>query len=143
MIHWTQEMEDTMKKKYHKVKNKQLARELGIAQSTLLVKADKLGLKKRKYTIGNKKPSFGPVPEHKLEVFGRKKMFELEGLRNKIEINKRLKIQDYINQSVGYIKKYGRVIGKTNNFIVIKCKNYTECFKYSDILIGKTILEEY
>jgi hypothetical protein len=157
---WTQSKIEYFKANYYTKTNVQMSAILGVSYNSLRYKARALGMAdkrklglskgipKGKYTrkaIPNEVMNYGPSPDTRLEAEGRKNIFNIQDIKDNLCKGKKIKLLCRKTGKAGrpVIRHFkGKVLDKTDFFIVVKGKNYTECFKYSDILIGKTILEE-
>jgi len=158
---WTQSQIEYFKANYYTKTNVQMSAILGVSYSSLRCKARELGMAdKRKLGLSKGIPkgkytrktsskevlNYGPSPDTMLEAKGRKNILSIQDIKNRLQRGKKIKLQCREIGKVGrpVIRHFrGKLLDKTDFFLVVKGKNYTECFKYSDILIGKTILEEY
>ncbi|MEY8001559.1 hypothetical protein AB8U03_15425 [Clostridium sp. Mt-5] len=156
----------TKLKKYWLLRtNAEIGKILGMSAIAVSKKACSLGLPdKRKmsrnldgvwynpdYTLDSKNEEYGPRLDTIKEIKGRLATEKLKTIKKNFKLGDVLKLIDHeapgnssnrnnMERSIP-VKKHGKVIGITNYQVVVQRKNYPECFKFVDILSGKTIVE--
>lgn len=85
------------------------------------------------------------------ETQGRKVTANLKEIKKNFKLGDVLKLTDYESTGSAYsrrnmersipVKKHGEVVGITGCQFIMQRENYKECFKFVDILSGKTVVE--
>ena len=136
-----------IKENWFLMSNKDIASKIGVAVNYVSIKAREIGLpdkRSQKEPIELKDINLEEIKSYKastqadLEREGRIKNMQLLNIKETIKENKHLKIK--VNGEVGRTHTRfldGVVIKKSNDYIILKLENYTECFRFSDFYTKK------
>ncbi len=162
---WNDEKIGLLKKYWYSKTNTEIAAILGVKSITVSKKARSIGLYDKRKMSRDKngiwhKPDYVPkskeVKEYRprydaiKEIRGRQITEKLEYIKKSFKVGEVLNLIDYESGNPAYEsfrehltpkKKHGKVICITNSQVAVKRENYTECFKYVDMLSGRTIVE--
>ena len=85
------------------------------------------------------------------EAQGREATANIQKIKNNFKLGDALELMDYESAGSTYsmrdmersipIKKCGEIVGITDCQLVVQREKYKECFKFVDILSGKTVVE--
>ena len=133
---WNESNLKLLEKLWYEKNIDEITKIFGVSRSTIYIQARKLELPSRK--------QIRQVVENETEKEnnGRKATHSIQNIKNSMVLNKRIKLKDYVSSKNGYKRKQGTIVGVTDEFIVVKTRNYKETFKFSDILTRKTIVED-
>ena len=163
---WNDEKIGLMEKYWYSKTTLEIAKILGMSRVTVSKKASKIGLEdKRKMSRGAdgiyRKPKcisnpkeieqYGPRYDTIKEMEGRRKTSMLKQVRKSFKKGDKIKLINYESDNSSTLKygkryltprnKSGEITDITNCLIVVRRKHYNECFRFADILSGRTVVE--